>query len=270
MASDMRTYLEEHFSLTGQVALVTGASGGIGRALAAALAAAGARVCLHGRSRERLRQTEALIAEGGGDTVSLTAELSEVESCRELVALTHEALGGLDILVNTAGMNRRIPIESVTQDDFDVVIASNLRSAFFVSQAAYPIMKAAGGGRIVHVGSVTSTYGLGAVAAYGMSKSALAHLTRTMAVEWAADGIQVNCLAPGFILTPLTEEPIWGDASRSSWLLARIPAKRPGRPEDLVTALLLLVAPGASYLTGQTLFVDGGFTAGGWWRDSDG
>ncbi len=270
METGARTYLERQFSLTGKAALVTGASGGIGRAFAAALAGAGARVCVHGRSRERLRETESLIAEAGGETVSFTAELSDVESCRELVDLTHETLGGLDILVNTAGMNRRKPIEQVTQDDFDTVIAANLRSALFVSQAAYPIMKAAGGGKVVHVGSVTSNYGLGGVATYGMSKSALAHLTRSMAVEWAADGIQVNCLAPGFILTPLTEEPIWGDASRSSWLLARIPAKRPGRPEELVGALLFLVAPGSSYLTGQTLFVDGGFTAGGWWRDGDG
>jgi len=264
------SYLERQFSLAGQAALVTGASGGIGRALSLGLARAGALVCIHGRSHERLQETAALIDASGGRSVSLTADLSEVESCRELVGRARDALGGLGILVNTAGMNRRAPIDEVSQDDFDAIMATNLRSAFFLAQAAYPIMKARGGGKIVHVGSVTSTYGLGGVSAYGMSKSALAHLTRTMAVEWARDNIQVNCLAPGFILTPLTETPIWGDAGRKAWLLARIPARRPGRPEELVATLLLLTSPGSSYLTGQTLFVDGGFVAGGWWQDTDG
>ena len=263
---DVKTFLEQQFSLEGKTALVTGASGGIGRALALALARAGALVGINGRSRERLDETAVQIEAAGGRSVRLSAELSDVEQCRELVDRTVEALGGIDILVNTAGMNRRAPVESVSQDDFDTIIATNLRSAFFLSQAAYPQMKARGGGKIVHVGSVTSSYGLGGVGVYGMSKSALAHLTKTMAVEWARDNIQVNCLAPGFILTPLTEAPIWGDETRRTWLLGRIPASRPGNAEELVAALLLLVAPGSSYLSGQTLYVDGGFVAGGWWQ----
>ncbi len=261
-------YLEELFSLTGRRALVTGASGGIGRALALGLARAGATVAIHGRSPKRLRHTAALLAETGSRPTSLTAELSEVESCRTLVDRTRRALGGLDILVNTAGMNRRRPIDRVSQDDFDTIMAANLRSAFFLSQAAHPVMKALGGGKIVHVGSVTSAYGLGGVAAYGMSKSGLAHLTKTMAVEWAPDDIQVNCLAPGFFLTPLTEAPIWGNETRKKWLLGRIPARRPGEPEELVGPLLLLVSPSSSYLTGQTLYVDGGFSAGGGWEEA--
>jgi gluconate 5-dehydrogenase len=267
--TDASAFLQQQFGLAGRVALVTGASGGIGRVLAVALASAGAAVAAHGRSEERLRETASLIAEAGGRSVTLAADLADVAACRDLAARAADALGGLDVLVNTAGMNVRSPIAEVAQQEYDAIMATNLRSAFFVSQAARPIMRRQGGGKIVHVGSVTSTYGLGGVGVYGMTKSALAHLTRTMAVEWAGDGIQVNCLAPGFIVTPLTEAPIWGDRVRSEWLLQRIPAQRPGRSEDLVSALLLFSSPRSSYLTGQTLYVDGGFLAGGWWRGDD-
>ena len=260
-------FLERHFSLAGKTALVTGASGGIGRVLALALAQAGAVVAIHGRSERRLRESATLIDDAGGRSLSLTAELGDVVACRELVTRAHRELGRLDVLVNNAGMNRRTPIEAVTQDDFDTIMAANLRSAFFLSQAAHPLMRDGGGGKIIHVGSVTSSYGLGGVSAYGLSKSALAHLTKTMAVEWARDGIAVNCLAPGFMLTPLTEAPIWGDEARRTWLLGRIPARRPGRSEELVGALLLFASSSSSYLTGQTLYVDGGFLAGGWWSD---
>jgi NAD(P)-dependent dehydrogenase (short-subunit alcohol dehydrogenase family) len=260
------TYLEQQFGLAGRSALVTGASGGIGRAFALALARAGAAVAIHGRSEARLDETGSLIEEAGGRSVPLTAELADVAACRSLATRAADALGGLDILVNAAGMNVRTPLAEVAAGDFEAIMAANLRSALILSQAVHPIFKRRGGGKIVHIGSVTSTYGLGGVGVYGMSKSALAHLTKTMAVEWARDDVQVNCLAPGFILTPLTETPIWGDPERSRWLAARIPARRPGQPDELVTALLLLVSPGSSYLTGQTLFVDGGFTAGGWWE----
>ncbi len=262
------TFLERQFSLQGKAALVTGASGGIGRVLALALARAGAAVAIHGRSEPRLRETAALIDEAGGRSLRLTAELTDTDACRELVTRAHRELGSLDVLVNNAGMNRRTPIERVTRDDFDTILAANLRSAYFLSQAAHPLMRAAGGGKIIHVGSVTSTYGLGGVSAYGLSKSALAHATKTMAVEWARDNVQVNCLAPGFMLTPLTEAPIWGDEVRKTWLVGRIPARRPGRSEELVGALLLFASSSSSYLTGQTLYVDGGFVAGGWWSDA--
>lgn len=264
---DQETSLFERlFSLRGQAALVTGASGGIGRAIAHALAEAGAVVGLNGTRADVLEELRAAIEAHGGQAIAMPADLREVAECRRLVEEAHAALGRLDVLINCAGINRRKPIVAVTEEDFDVVHAVNLRSLFFLCQAAQPIMRAGGGGKIVNVGSVTSVDGLGEVSVYGATKGAVAQLTKTMAVEWAGDNIQVNCLAPGFMLTPLTEGPVWGDERRSRWLTERIPARRPGMPEELVGAVLLLVSPASSYMTGHTLVVDGGYLAGGSWQ----
>ncbi|HZP83968.1 MAG TPA: glucose 1-dehydrogenase [Chthonomonadaceae bacterium] len=262
------TLFHRLFSLEGRAALITGASGGIGRALAVALAEAGAIVGLHGTNRSRLEETQQHVEEAGGQAVALPAELSDVDACRRLIAEAHAQLGRLDILVNCAGMNRRQPIAEVQPETFDTIVAVNLRSAYFLSQAAHPIMRAQGGGKILNIGSMNSHVGLGHLSVYGITKSALMQLTKTMAVEWARDNIQVNCLAPGFIMTPLTAGPLWGDPHKKAWLLARIPARRPGTPEDLVGAALLLVSDASAYITGHTLNVDGGFLAGGTW-DAD-
>ncbi len=129
-------------------------------------------------------------------------------------------------------------------------------------------MRAAGrGGKIIHVASLTSSMGLGGTSVYGVTKAAVAQLAKTQAVEWAKDGVQVNCVAPGFILTPLTEGSLWADAQKRAWLLGRIPAKRPGKPEEMVAAVVFMAGGGASYLTGQTITVDGGVLAGGSWDD---
>jgi len=258
-------FLRATFGLEGRTALVTGASSGLGRGFAATLARAGARVAVHGRDPARLRETREGIEAEGGRCVELTADLREPDACRRLVDEAHAALGRLDVLVNNAGMNRRRPIAEVTVDDFDAIVATNLRSAFVLGQAAHPIMRDQGGGAIVNIGSITDRYGLGSVAVYGMTKAALAQLTRTMAVEWARDGIRVNGLSPGFIVTPLTESSLWGVPRRRDWLLARIPAGRPGRPDDLAGTLLLLASPASPYLTGEVIHVDGGFLAGGGW-----
>ncbi|MBV9850859.1 MAG: glucose 1-dehydrogenase [Armatimonadetes bacterium] len=263
---DTSSLLNRLFSLEGKAALVTGASGGIGQALAVALAGAGARVGLHGRAMAALEATRSQVVQEGGEAILLPAELSGVDACRQLIRDAHAALGRLDVLVNCAGMNRRKPIAEVTADDFDAILAVNLRSAFFLSQAAHPLMRAQGGGKIIHIGSMTSFIGLGTVSVYGLTKSALAQLTKTMAVEWAPDNIQVNCLAPGFIRTPLTETSVWADPHKRQWWLDRIPARRAGVPEDLVGAALLLASPASDYLTGQVLAVDGGFLAGGSWE----
>jgi NAD(P)-dependent dehydrogenase (short-subunit alcohol dehydrogenase family) len=258
-------FLRATFGLDGRTALVTGASSGLGRSFAVTLARVGARLAIHGRDRARLRETRAAIEAEGGHCVELTADLRDGEACRRLVGEAHAALGRLDVLVNNAGMNRRAPIVEATQDDFDTIVATNLRSAFLLGQAAHPVMRDGGGGAIVNVGSITDRYGLGSVAVYGMTKAALAQLTRTMAVEWARDRIRVNGLSPGFIVTPLTEAPVWAVPQRRDWLLARIPAGRPGEPGDLAATLLLLASPASPYLTGEVIHVDGGFLAGGGW-----
>jgi NAD(P)-dependent dehydrogenase (short-subunit alcohol dehydrogenase family) len=246
---------------------VTGASGGIGRALAAGLAGAGATVALHGRSESQLEETAAAVRAAGGKSVSITADLNDSAACAALVDRATSQLGRLDVLVNCAGMNRRKRIEDVAGDDYDTIMNVNLRSAYFLSRAAREVMRTTGGGKIVHVASLTSFIALGGTSVYGMSKAALAQLAKTQAVEWAADNIQVNCLAPGFIATPLTEGPLWGDEKRRNWLLSRIPVRRPGRPDEMVAAVLFMAGPGSSYLTGQTIAVDGGVLAGGSWDD---
>jgi NAD(P)-dependent dehydrogenase (short-subunit alcohol dehydrogenase family) len=192
-----------------------------------------------------------------------------VEACQRLIADAVAALGGrLDVLVNNAGMNRRRPIAEATPDDFDTIVAVNLRSPYFLAQSAHAVMKAHGGGKVINIGSITSTSALGGVSVYGTTKAGLAQLTKTMAVEWARDNVQVNCLCPGFIRTPLTEQSVWGDPKRRKWLLDRIPANRAGTPDDLVGTALLMASPASDYLTGQVVTVDGGYHAGGWWDDA--
>jgi len=168
--------------------------------------------------------------------------------------------------VNCSGIAIRKRPETYTDAEWHKVMNINLTGTFACSQAAYPEMQKVGGGKIINIGSITTTWGLGGVGVYGMTKSAVGHLTRTLAVEWAGDNIQVNCLAPGFIVTPLTEKALFGDARRRQWILDRTPARRPGKPEDLVGTLLLLTSPASDFLTGQIITVDGGFTAGGWWE----
>ena len=265
--ADCSNLLHSLFSLAGKTVLVTGAGGGIGRALALGMAGAGARVGIHDVVPERLEETRRAVADAAGHAVPLLAELGEIESCRRLIQEAHSALGRLDVLVNCAGTNRRAPIHAVTEKDYGTIMAVNLRSIFFLSQTAYPIMRKQGGGKIIHIGSLTSLMALGTVSVYGMTKGAVAQLTKTMAVEWAKDNIQVNCIAPGFMLTPLTEVSIWGEEKKRKWLLGRIPMRRPGQPDELVGTALLLASKASSYLTGQTITVDGGVLAGGSWEE---
>jgi NAD(P)-dependent dehydrogenase (short-subunit alcohol dehydrogenase family) len=214
------------FSLQDRAALVTGASGGLGQAIATTLAEAGAAVGLSGTRRPELEALRTEILEKGGQAEVLPADLSDSN-------------------------------------------AVNLRSVLFLSQAAQPIMREQGGGKIINVGSITSFDALGDVSVYGATKAAIAQLTKTMAVEWARDNIQVNCIAPGFMMTPLTAGAVWGNEQRHKWLIERIPAHRPGEPEELSGAVLLLASPASSYMTGHTLVVDGGYLIGGWWQPYD-
>lgn len=256
--------LLERFSLAGRVALVTGASGGIGATLAHGLAEAGATLALNGRDRARLERVAREIGDAGGIAMPFPADLGDTNAPAALAGAVTGHFGAIDILVNCAGANRRMPIAEVTPAVYQSIMDANLRSAFFLSQAVAPQMRAHGGGKIVHIGSLTSAIGLADVSVYGMTKSALAQLTKTMAIEWAAHNIQVNCLCPGFIATELTA-PLWNDPLRSTWMLDRIPLRRAGQPEDLVGLAILLASPSASYITGQAIYVDGGFLAGSQW-----
>jgi len=260
--------LRRLFSLEGKRALLTGAGGGIGHALGAALAGAGARVALHARTREKLADLEGQIGREGGRAVVLTAELGDLEAARRLVGEAHAALGGLDILVNCAATNRRKPIAEVTEDDWDWILAVDLKSLYFLSQAAHALMRPQKSGKIIHIGSLNSQFALGSVSVYGAAKGAVAQLTKVMAVEWARDNIQVNCLIPGFVATPLSK-PLWADPYKAGWMRSRIPARRPAQPEEMTGAMLLLASPASSYITGTTIVVDGGVLAGGWWEPDE-
>jgi NAD(P)-dependent dehydrogenase (short-subunit alcohol dehydrogenase family) len=204
-----------------------------------------------------------------GETIetieTIVADLADVSACRSIVTQTVARFGKLDILINCAGVNRRTSLLDVTPEEYETIMAVNLRAAFFVSQEAARVMRANGGGKIINIGSLTCAIGLSEVGVYGASKAGLAQLTKTMAVEWAEYNIQVNCLAPGFFMTGLTEEALWGNEGKRRWMLDRIPMRRPGKPDDLVGLAVLLASPASSYLTGQTITVDGGLLAGSPW-----
>lgn len=265
MSTD-ESWLASVFSLAGKGVLITGAGGGIGSVLALALARAGAVVGISDVALTRLQDTARMIREAGGQAVTLQADLSRTDSCTKLASEARATLGSLDVLINCAAINRREPIEQVSEESYHAIMAVNLESTFFLCQAVHPIMREQGGGKIINVGSINCFYGLGSVSVYGATKAAVSQLTRVMAVEWARDNIQVNCLAPGFILTPLTEESLWGVEDTRDWLLDRIPSRRPGKPDELVGAVLLMASAASAYMTGETLVVDGGFLAGGWWE----
>ena len=252
------------FSLEGKIALVTGASGGIGSALAAGLAAAGARVALSGRDAARLEACAQSIAASGAEAGVYAGDLSAQSGIADLMQRLERDLGGVDILVNCVGVNQREPMRGVSVETFRRIVQTNLESVYFLSQAAMRSMEARGGGKIVHIGSLSAAVGLSEVSVYGMTKAALAQLTKTMAIECAPLGIQVNCLCPGFIATELTIS-LWENAKRRQWILERLPAGRAGTPQDLVGMCVLMASRASDYMTGQSVYIDGGFLAGSAW-----
>jgi NAD(P)-dependent dehydrogenase (short-subunit alcohol dehydrogenase family) len=259
-----RAILDELFSLEGRVALVTGASSGIGRELARGLAQTGARVALAGRSRERLEQTRQRIADQGGEAETFPAELDDLATIGPMLGAINGRFGAIDILINCAGINQREAITEVKPETYSRIMDINLRTPYFLAQAVYPGMVEQGGGKIINIGSLTTSWGVGNLSVYGLSKSAIGQMTRVMAVEWAASNVQVNCICPGWIETELTQ-PLWADEHRRRWILERVPAGRSGKPSDLVGMAIYLSSRAADFTTGQTFYVDGGFMAGGQW-----
>lgn len=259
------TAWRDRFSLVGRVALVTGAGGGIGRAFAWALADAGAIVAAHERTLDDLAPTRELFQPAGFTMSEFEADLEDAGTPGDLVESVLARLGRLDILVNCAAYIARGRIEDTDTATFDKVVAVDVRAPYFLSKAAYRHMRDAGGGSIVNIGSVNTFFGLDAVSVYGLSKGALAQFTKAAAIEWAADHVRVNSITPGFIHTPVNTTALWGDERRRSWILDRVPMARAGLPDDLIGALLYLASDASSFVTGQTIIVDGGFLAGGSW-----
>ena len=254
------------FSLAGKVALITGSGGGIGRVLAASLGEAGARIALHDRTEDQLIEARQLLEKEKLDFDVFTADLADVSACRSLVDEVAARMGHLDILVNCAAANRREPVDHVSPETFDWLVSVNVRAPFFLSQWARRVMRAQGGGKIINVASINAYYALDTVAVYGLTKGAIRQMTAEMAVEFAPDNIQVNALTPGFVVTPMNEQSLWGVARKRAWILDRVPARRPGLPDDMVGAVLFMASPASDFMTGQSIVVDGGFTAGGSWE----
>ena len=246
------------FDLDGKVAVVTGANTGIGQSLAVALARAGADVALVGRSaaEETAEQVRAL----GQKAAIIGADLSSIAPVQEVVDRTVAELGGLDILVNNAGIIRRNDALDFTEEDWDAVIDTNLKSLFFLSQAAARHMVKQGGGKIINIASLLSFQGGIRVPSYTAAKSGVAGLTKLLANEWAAKGINVNAIAPGYIATNNTAA-LQADETRNRQILERIPAGRWGAPSDLDGAVVFLASAAANYVQGHILAVDGGWLA---------
>lgn len=247
------------FDLSGKVAIVTGANTGIGQGLALALAQAGADIALV--ARRDPEETVALIEETGRKAAVIMADLSSIEPCTRIVAETKAALGGVDILVNNAGIIRRNDALDFTEDDWDSVVDTNLKVLFFLSQAAGRAMVDSGkGGAIINIASMLTFQGGIRVASYTASKSGVGGLTKLLANEWAAKGINVNAIAPGYIATNNTAA-LQADETRNRQILERIPAGRWGAPADLGGAAVFLASDAAKYVQGHVLAVDGGWLA---------
>ena len=246
------------FDLSGRVAVVTGANTGIGRALAVALAGAGADVALVGRTPAEETATQIRMA--GHRATIIGADLSTIDPVQEVVDRTIAELGGLDILVNNAGIIRRADALEFSEEDWDAVIDTNLKSVFFLSQAAARHMVDKGRGKIINIASLLSFQGGVRVPSYTASKSGVAGLTRLLANEWAGKGINVNAIAPGYIATNNTAA-LQGDETRNRQILERIPAGRWGEPSDLGGAVVFLASAASDYVQGHVLAVDGGWLA---------
>jgi NAD(P)-dependent dehydrogenase (short-subunit alcohol dehydrogenase family) len=248
------------FDLRNRIALVTGASSGLGRAMAVALGAAGARVVLMARRAEALADTAREIDAGPGAAACVPADLSVSERLPTYAAEAAEAFGPPDVLVNAAGVNLRQPVDEVTLADWYLTLNLHLTAPFFLARALVPAMREGGWGRIINLASLQSCRAFPDSLPYGTAKGGVVQMTRAMTQAWARAGITSNAIAPGFFPTELTQ-PVFADAARAAALAEHTPIGRNGEMRDLAGITCFLASPASDYITGQTLFVDGGFSA---------
>jgi NAD(P)-dependent dehydrogenase (short-subunit alcohol dehydrogenase family) len=256
----MADYLRDLFSLDGRAAVVTGGSSGIGRAIAVALARAGARVVLVARGADALDGTAGQLRAAGAEAAWVSADLGDRASLDRGAEQAAEAFGEPDILVNCAATNLRPPMGVLTTAEWDRTMAVNLTAPFLLGQRFGPVMAERGYGRIINVASQQAVSAFGNSGAYGASKGGVTSLTRSQSEAWAPHGVCCNAISPGFVLTPLTREAA-SDPARSAALAARTMIGRNGEPEDFEGIAVFLASRASDYVTGQLIFVDGGFSA---------
>jgi 2-deoxy-D-gluconate 3-dehydrogenase len=251
------------FDLRGKVAIVTGGNGGIGLGMARGLAQAGASVAIVGRDETKSRGAVAELQQRGAKAISVVADVTDKAAVATMVEQTVREFGRIDALVNNAGINIRKAPQALTLDEWDSVIKTNLTSAFLCSQTVYPVMKAAGGGKIVNIGSMMSIFGASFAPAYAASKGGIVQFTRSCAVAWAADNIQANAILPGWIDTDLTKRAREQIDGLHDKVLARTPAARWGAIDDFAGIAVFLCSAASDFVTGTAIPVDGGFSVMG-------
>jgi 2-dehydro-3-deoxy-D-gluconate 5-dehydrogenase len=251
------------FDLTGRVAIVTGGNGGLGLGMARGLARAGAQIAIAARDERKGQAAVEELSALASRCRFFPLQASSATSCRDMVVRVIAEFGRCDILINNAGMSIRKAPEQLAEHEWREVLDTNLGGALFCAQAAYPHMKAAGGGKIVNIGSMYSVFGAPMVAAYAASKGGLVQLTRSLACAWAPDKIQVNAILPGWLDTDLTRHARQQIDGLHDFVLSRTPAGRWGEPDDMAGAAVFLCSSASDFVTGATLAVDGGYSARG-------
>lgn len=255
---------DELFSVAGQIVLVSGASRGIGRSVAEGFARRGAVVVITGRDAATLQQTAREIAPPSGTVRPIVCDVADPAAINRLVDAVVKEFGRVDTLINVAGVNRRMPAERLTEADYDYILDINLKGPFLLSQAVGKQMLQLGRGNQINVVSLNNDRPLKGVMPYAVSKAGLGHMTKSLALEWGPRGIRVNAIAPGFILTDLTQK-LWEQPAIKEWGRVNTPLRRLGKPGDLVGTAVFLASEASAFMTGQILYVDGGFGCGLAW-----
>ncbi len=251
------------FDLNGKTAVITGSSRGIGRAIAEAMAGCGARVVISSRKQEACEETAAAIRASGGEAAAIACHVGDKAQLQTLVGQTRARFGAIDILVNNVGVNPVLgPLAQLADDAFDRVIASNVRSALWLSTLVLPEMAARKDGAIILLSSIAAFRGSAGIGAYGIAKAAVNQLARSLACEWGAYNIRVNAIAPGLIKTDFARA-LWEDDDLARRRIMETPLGRLGTARDIAGAAILLASPAGSFITGQTIVIDGGVTIAG-------
>ena len=256
------------FDVEGQIVLVSGGSRGIGQAIASGFAQRGAQVVITGRDSESLTKALDTFGQMSLRPEAMVCDVSRIDHIQRTVDQLQQQYGHIDTLINVAGVNRRKPSLEVTEEDYDFIMDINLKGAFLLSQAVGRLMIERGSGSQINIASLNTDRPLKNVLPYAVSKAGMGHMTRALASEWGAFGVRVNALAPGFVLTDLTRK-LWSEPHMKQWGMANTPQRRMGEPEDMVGTAVFLASAASAFMTGQILYVDGGFTAAFDWPIED-